>query len=139
MSIWGLETFDESAALDFLDRIDDLEPVRESLRTLTEAEPSALLDEEMVRDTLVAAEVIATLNELSPPDLPEAAARRIGALEAEGLTRADAVLGYNAVARLRTRSELAEIWNEQNATLWFGAIDDLLARLETIATPGGAR
>lgn len=138
MSIWGLETFDESAALDFLDQTDDLSPIRESLRALSEAEPSALLGEEMVRDTLVSGEAIATLHDLPPADLPEAAARRIGALEAEGLSDTDAVLAYNAVARLRTRSELAEIWKERDATLWFAAIDDLLARLETIATPGGS-
>lgn len=137
MSIWSLDAFDESAGIDFLEQADGLGPIRESLLALAEAEPSALLGEEMVRDTLVSAEAIAALHDLPAADLPEPAARRIGNLDSEDLNDADAVLAYNAIARLRTRSELAEIWEERDATLWFGAIDGLLARLETIATPGG--
>ena len=135
MSIWGLDEFDESAALDFLDRAGGLEPVRESLRTLAEAEPSVLLSAATVREALVAAETIAYLQELPPADLPDGAARRMASLNGAEVEEADAVLAYNAIARLRTRSELAKIWEEREATLWFASIDDLLARLEQIATP----
>ena len=138
MSIWSLEEFDINAALGFLDRANDLEPVRESLRALTEAEPSVMLAEALVRETLVAAETVAFLHELPPVDLPDAAARRMARLVDDNpVTAADAVLAYNAVARLRGRSELSLIWEEREATRWFAAIDDLLARLEQIATPGG--
>lgn len=136
MSIWGLEGFDKGAALDFLDRA-DLEAVRESLRAMEEAEPSVVLSESMVREALVAAEAMAALHNLPAADMPDAAARRIAPLADEGIREADAVVAYNAVARLRTRSELAEIWEEREATRWFAAIDDLLSRLEQIATPGG--
>ena len=136
MSIWGLDEFDEGAALDILDRSDGLEPLRESLRALAEAEPSVILSATTVREALVAGETIAFLHELAPADLPDAAARRMASLDGAESEEADAVLAYNAVARLRTRSELAKIWEERDATLWFAAIDDLLARLEQIATPG---
>jgi uncharacterized protein DUF4259 len=129
MGAWGVGTFDNDTALDWLDTLKRLgnEALLIALQTI--AEEDERIEVEQARIALAAAEAVAAARGHGPPDLPGELAEWV---DAHG-SSVDASLvaqAADAVTRIRDASDLADMWEEQDSGAEWGArIDDLLERL----------
>lgn len=131
MGVWGIRNFENDDAIDWvaeLERSEDVSVIEEALRFVTEGGDEYVEAPEACR-ALAAAEVVAALNGASSPDLPGKIRWWINRHPAgdQSLSR----LALRAVKRVKTASELKELWDEsENAAEWYGVIRDLEARLK---------
>ena len=137
MGIWGVESFANDDALDWLARLDPTagpEPVVRELRAATQAS-SPYLDSRTAAVALAAAELVAALQGRPHPKLPEVArdwvAAQIfgaplgGAPEMETLALATQALDF-----VVTSSELSAVWSERaEEPSWRAELDSLRMRL----------
>ncbi|HEX8395596.1 MAG TPA: DUF4259 domain-containing protein [Longimicrobium sp.] len=127
MGAWGAGIFDNDDAVDWLA---DLSVSRDpnALDAALSAAAAEYVEAPDASVALAAAEVVAALNNRPAADLPGEIEEWIagaGPLPSPELTgRAHA-----AVERVRTDSELKELWEETDPTEWFSHLNDLLRRL----------
>jgi hypothetical protein len=81
---------------------------------------------------IAAAEVVAALKGSPNPAMPEEVKESIGMLGIDA-DRDKVVLALKALERIKTDSELKELWDEaEEPAEWYGAITDLEARLGAV-------
>jgi hypothetical protein len=126
MGAWGPGSFDNDDALDWLD--DLLDGASDAIREALEATDAEELEAPDASSALAAAEVVAAAAGKPAPDLPGEVSDW---LEEHGPKQATelAPLARRAAERIRRDSELRDLWEENDPTAWFDAVDDLLARL----------
>ncbi len=129
MGAWGVGTFDNDEANDWLDRLDTSADLDRALRPVAEAASEQYVSFRACVAALAAAEVVAACAGRPPAYLPEAAdawiRRRSGLLDADLRERA-----LSAVDRVERDSELAELFGETSVDEeWHAAMRDLLERL----------
>jgi hypothetical protein len=129
--IWGASSFDNGEAVEWLYRLGEkaeLGPVRRALARVDDDDE--YLDETDCKLALAAAEVVAAMRGRPSGDLPgevEAWARSCGKKCSDRLLK----LAMRVVNRIRTDSELRDIWVESGEeAAWFCEVDDLLVRLD---------
>jgi hypothetical protein len=129
MGAWGVESFENDDALDWLANLEQADDEQFLVETLTAAiEEAGYLEVGVASNAIAAAEVVAALAGRPAPNLPEAATAwvtthptpRLGNLEA---------LSRRALARIEGESELASLWAEGDAELWLAAVAELRTRL----------
>jgi hypothetical protein len=131
MGAWGVGSFENDDALGWvseLERAQDRSLLEKTLRGITEL-GEAYLEAPEACEAVAAAEVVAELNHAGTPDLPEAIVRWINQhpIDRSGLTQ----LALSAVQRIRTNSELKELWDESDSKEeWHAAMSQLEARLK---------
>jgi len=112
-----------------LEQTSDLSLIRDALERVTRR-ADEYLDASDCDLAVAAAEVVAALNNNPSQNLPEKVADWIG----QNPLKVDAKLiaqAQRAVARVKTDSELKELWDETgDADEWYQSIDDLEARLK---------
>jgi hypothetical protein len=127
MGAWGPASFENDTALEWLE--DFFESDDDAILWDVLEFAAAPGDEEIDADAgcaaLAAAEVLATAGGQPPPVMPEG----LDELPREPLDRETYDLALRAVARVRQRSELAELWRESGDAGWLAAVADLEARL----------
>lgn len=131
MGAWGTGNFDNDDAADWvleLQDAQDLSLVVETLQTVTEHGDEYLEAPDCCR-ALAAAEVIVALNQAGSPSLPDEVRQWVDAHRNVNGSRY-VELALRAVGRVKTDSELKELFDESDsAEAWYGVLDDLAARL----------
>jgi hypothetical protein len=133
MGAWGSGSFENDDASDWLgDFCDDpdKELISGALSTVAEMDAGEYLEAPDCSVGIAAAEVVAALKGAPNPDMPDDAKECVSGLR----VKADpgmVSLALRAVERIRTDSELKELWEEsENPAEWYAAIGNLEVRLK---------
>jgi hypothetical protein len=126
---WGVGSFDNDDANEWLDRLDSPAHIDRALRAVAEAASDQYVSAASCAAALAAAELVAACAGRPPMQLPEPAAawvrQRSGILDADLRARA-----ANAVDRVERDSELADLFDETAVhEEWHAVLRDLLERL----------
>jgi hypothetical protein len=131
MGAWGYGSFENDDASDWVWELEDaksLGPVLSAIETIENG--GSYLEAPDCSIALAAAEVVAAIFGNASPDLPES----LGPIAAELSGTATETLKSRAgavVLRIKTESELRELWEDSGALAeWERGIDDLLSRLQ---------
>jgi len=134
MGAWGIRTFENDAASDWIADFAERPDPRRLARALAPAEAAAgdtsvELDAEDASVALAAAEVVAAWCGRAAPELPPQVTAWL-------LGRTDAVTGpildhaRRAVVAVARRGELRELWRDTDSfEAWLGAVEELRERL----------
>lgn len=129
MGAWKAGSFDNDDALDWVNDFAD-EPNREFVESTLKAaiESDEYLEAPESSMAIAAAEVVAALQGAPHPALPD----EIQEVLSSGEITVDqnlVDLALKAVERIKTNSELKELWEESDASEWLSAIENLEERL----------
>lgn len=133
MGAWGTGSFENDSAADWIADLDAALPVTLglTLSPVADVETDLYVDELEASEAIAAAEVVAAMGGHpgraldDRPEVREWALNHADWLSA-GLVRQAAT----AVERVRSASELRELWAETDSfTVWLEALEDLLRRL----------
>ena len=131
MGAWGTGFFENDDALDWvydLEESDDTTLIEESLRAIVESEEEYLEAPECAM-ALAAAEVTAALKGMPRPGLTD----EVKAWIQHNKIKPDSnivELALKAIARIKSDSELKELWDEsEEASNWYQELDGLEKRL----------
>lgn len=132
MGAWGPGSFENDAALDWLLNLDDAEDatsIQTALMNVVEAGDNYIEVDE-ASEAVAASEVVAALAGRPAATLPEKVTAWVSASNIS-INSYYIDLARQAVARVRTNSELQELWDESpQADEWHRAMGDLVGRLE---------
>lgn len=129
MAAWGSGNFDNDDAQDWLGELSSL--TVKDLRALLEraADNDGYLEAPESSVTVAVAEVVATLKGAPPEVLPREIKDWVAKADAASLAELPE-LGMRAVQRVRTNSELKDLWLEaEGLNEWSAALRDLEKRL----------
>ena len=132
MGAWDIGPFDNDDASDWLydlEESSDTSVIADTLEAVTDAGDD-YLEAPDCSTALAAAEIVAALRGHPLPNLPDEAKTWTEANE--GLDVSSLVPeALAAVKRIRTNSELKELWDESSeAAKWHATLDDLSSRLK---------
>jgi hypothetical protein len=132
MGAWGSGSFENDDASDWVaDFCDDpdKELISDALSTVAEMGAGEYLEATDCSVGLAAAEVVAALKGLPNPDMPDDAKECVSKLNIKA-DPGTVSLALKAVERIKTNSELKELWDEsENPAEWYAAVGNLEARL----------
>lgn len=133
MGAWGSGSFENDDALDwsanFCDAPDE-ELLSDALSTVAEVAADEYLEAPECSIGLAAAEVIAASKGAPSSDVPHDLKARLSELNIKVDARMVS-LALRAVERIKTSSELKELWDEsEGRDRWYAAVTDLEARLK---------
>lgn len=132
MGAWGTGPFENDDAGDWSFELDEggLHYIRDTLETITTAQPDDYLEAPYCSNAIAAAEVVAAMRGSGLKDLPEEVTSW---LESKPKAPPDLItLAREAVSRIISDSELKDVWDEalpEDAALWKESVEDLLKRL----------
>lgn len=129
MGAWKAGSFDNDDALDWVNDFAD-EPSREFIEITLKAviESDEYLESPESSMAIAAAEVVAALQDAPHPTLPDELQEVLSSDEIT-VDRNLVDLALNAIERVKTNSELKELWEEGDASEWLSAIASLEKRL----------
>lgn len=131
MGAWGVRNFENDDALDWVSELEqakDSSVIQETLQSVAERGDEYLEAPEACV-AIAAAEVVAALNNSISPDLPDKVTQWVNQHRhgSSSLTQ----LALKAVQRIKTNSELKELWDESDsAAEWHEVINNLETRLK---------
>ena len=132
MGAWDFGPFDNDDAADWLydlEESSDTSKLAAALRAVTDS-GEEYMEAPDCASALAAVEIIAALHGHPLPKLPDNAEAWIAkhhGLDVSSLLPA----AQAAILRIRTESELKELWNESDdASKWYATLDDVTTRLE---------
>ncbi len=131
MGAWGLKSFDNDDAMDWVAEFD--EAGAEVIKTTLDA---ALNDNEKLEapeacEALAAAEIVAAAKTGDQSNLAEHAATALAKHASEVATPENLVLAKDAVGRVKSKSELRDLWQDTDEfDAWITDVEALEARLE---------
>jgi len=135
MGAWDIGTFDNDDASDWLYDLEestDTSVIQAALDAVNESDEDAPEAPDCIC-ALAAAEIVAALRGYPLDSLPENAQSWVDThdgLEVGSLVKSS----LTAVERIRTNSELKELWDEASeseCSKWHATLDDLTSRLKT--------
>lgn len=130
MSAWEAGSFDNDDAADWASDFTD-EPNKKLVESALEAVTDIgdeYLEASESSTAIAAAEVVAALQGAPHPNLPE----ELQASLSDSKITVDQNLidlALKAIERIKTNSELKELWEEDDASEWLAAVNDLEERL----------
>lgn len=132
MGAWGADSFENDDASDWLADFcnsPDGELTSTALSTVAEMSATDYLEAPECSVGIAAAEVVASQKGAANPNLNDEAKKCLANLESKvdpGLVS----LALKALERIKTNSELKELWDEsENPAEWYQAVGNLEARL----------
>jgi hypothetical protein len=133
MGAWGSGSFENDDASDWIaDFCDDPDEdsITDALSTVAEMGADDYLEAPDCSVGLAAAEVVAALKGAPSADMPDEAKDCVSKLKIKA--EPDMVsLASRAVERIKTNSELKELWDEsEHPAEWYAAVANLEARLK---------
>ena len=131
MGSWGYDSFENDDALDFVGELCDGADLTPVVRVLTDVVETGenYLEAPPSSAAIPAAEVIAALKDAPNSNLPDDVLEWIGKYHPV-VTDELVNLSLTALARIKSDSELKELWDEtDNADSWYQAINNLEKRL----------
>lgn len=131
MGAWDIGSFDNDGASDWLYQLEkssDTSLISSALRAVTDI-GNEYLEAPVCCNALAAAEIVAALRGHPLANLPDEAKLWVDAHR--GLDTSSLVpTALSAIERIRTNSELKELWDEVDETpKWLATVDDLASRL----------
>lgn len=133
MGAWGAGIFENDDAVDWLAEFcddPDTELITEALSAVAEADADEYLEAPDCNAGLAAAEIVAALKGAPNPGLPDEARACLSKLRMKPDLRLVST-ALRAVGRIKTDSELKELWDEsEEPGEWYAAVGDLEARLK---------
>ena len=133
MGAWGSGSFENDDASDWIaDFCDDPDKdlIAGTLSTVAEMGADGYLEAPDCSVGLAAAEVVAALKGAPNPDMPDEAKDCLSKLKLK-VEPSMVSLASRAVERIKTNSELKELWDEsENPAEWYAAVGNLEARLK---------
>ncbi|MHA3770522.1 DUF4259 domain-containing protein [Verrucomicrobiota bacterium sgz303538] len=133
MGSWGILPFENDDALDWVWELEDAENfsvLEDALAHVASATDEEYVEAAEAEEALAAAEVVAALLGKKLGILPEAVSIFLERNRGKAPDAKLVSLAIKAVQRVRTSSELKELWEESDdAEKWEAAMDDLLTRL----------
>ena len=134
MGSWGVLPFENDDALDWVWELEDAEDfavLELSLEHVAAAEPDENVEAADAEEALAAAEVVAALLGRPLEELPEPVEAFLERTRGKKPDAELVALAVKAVKRIRSSSELKELWEaSDDAEKWDEAIEELLARLK---------
>lgn len=130
MGTWGFGPFENDAASDWVDGLEDADDLTLAMDALQRVRETDYIDADDATVAIAAAEVVAAAGGRPHADLPPEveAWLRSARLDVEPW-HAERAAG--AIERIRgDESELAELWAEADEADWQSSLDDLTTRLE---------
>ena len=126
MGAWGAGNFSNDTALDFVHALSSPDTIWQRFRK----QPDKFLDADAASEVLAAADIVAGSIGRPAPDTPEEVFPKLK--EFTSVSDAQLMAVRSWVGHTRERSELAELWREEEgqADEWKEVIDDLLVRLD---------
>lgn len=135
MGAWGIGNYENDDALDWaydLEQTQDTTLIIESLETITEHGDEYLEDPDCCI-ALAATEVVAALKNVASPNLPNKVKQWVSLRQNTGEDNL-VQLALKAIQRIRTNSELKDLWDESKYKAeWYNALDDVERRLNQVA------
>lgn len=131
MGAWGAGSFENDDAGDWvweLEEADDSQFLRAALERVTQI-GDGYLEAPLCTQAQAAAEVVAALLGRPVAQLPEEARAWVEAHSGRH-EKSLAPIALEALKRIRSRSELQELWDESGADEWHTVLDDLERRLK---------
>jgi uncharacterized protein DUF4259 len=132
MGAWGSGSFENDDASDWLAEFchDPKEKViSDTLSTIAGMNADEYLEGADSSVGLAAAEIVAALNGSPNPEMPSEAKECVSKLNVTANPRLVS-LALKVVERIKTNSELKELWDEsENPSEWYDAVRDLQVRL----------
>jgi hypothetical protein len=137
MGAWGAGSFENDDALDWVAELEEsrgLKVVKKTLREVLDA-GDGYLEANAASRGIAAAEVVAGLNDAPGDDLPEEVENWIE--EQRDRTTVDlSPLALEALARIRTKCELFDLWKEKpESQSWIEGLSKLEERLRGDGVP----
>lgn len=133
MGAWGSGNFENDEASDWLNDFcdsPDEERILNALLSVTETDEDEYLELPDCSIGLAAAEVVAALNDAPNAAIPDEVKVCVSELEME-LDANMVSSALLAIERIKTNSELKELWDEsEDADQWYAALADLETRLK---------
>ncbi len=130
MGAWGVNSFDNDDAMDFLSEIQessDVSVLMGAFERINSADDYVEAPE--CSQALAAAELVAAINKRPASELPEAAMGFINRMRGE-LPKSLISNALQAVERIRQSSELRQLWEESgDISGWNKAVSNLESRL----------
>ena len=131
MGAWDIGSFDNDGASDWLcglEKSSDTSLISSALRAVTDI-GDEYLEAPDCCNALAAAEIVSALRGHPLANLPDEAKQWVDAHR--GLDTSSLVpTALSAIQRIRTNSELKELWDEvDETTKWLVTVDDLTSRL----------
>ncbi len=133
MGAWGINNFENDDALDWVGEFCD-EPSEETLKNVfvsVNEIGDEYLESPEASSALVAAEIVGALKNHPSADLPENVRQCIKALD---FNLSDEMVSdaIKAVERVKSESELKELWEEtEDFSQWNEIVDNLIDRLKS--------
>ena len=135
MGAWGVKAFENDVALDWaaeLEEFADYAAVAGALDAVMQ-DKAEYLDADVCEEGVAAAEIVAAGAGKPAGDLPDDIRNWLA-----GKPQPDAKLvveSLSAIAAIREKSELKELWEDSDdLAAWSAAMDDLNARLSAVKT-----
>ena len=131
MGAWGVGTFENDDAGDWVYRLEESEGLTLLTETLARAaDPPGYLEAPTCTEALAAAEVVAALAGRAAPDLPEEVQAWVKAHRTKVSNDLKA-LALRAVDQVAGDSELRELWQESDEMeSWSDRVQELRGRLD---------
>jgi hypothetical protein len=133
MGVWGVDSFENDDSADWITEFIKQPSITAIIDTLTLAAEAGLDDYlELAEDAsvLAAAEIIAALNHQPSSDLPEEIGEWVATQNEIDTELVD--LALQAIARVKTNSELQDLWqNSTSLDEWLAAVSNLEERLSS--------
>lgn len=130
MGVWGVGIFENDDALDLLTALVKSQNIYLVDKILQAALGAQYLEQKEASCALAAAEVVASIKNANYSYVPSSAVKWIRKQKITNIEN-KVHLALKAVQRVRTDSELRNLWIEsRNEPEWFMAVDSLLDRLK---------
>ena len=134
MGSWGVLPFENDDALDWVWELEDTENfavLELSLEHVASAQPDENVEAADAEEALAAAEVVAALLGKPLEELPEPVEDFLQRNQGKKPDAELVALAVKAVKRIRSSSELKELWEaSDDAEKWDEVVEELLSRLK---------
>ncbi len=132
MGAWGVKTFENDTGLDWLADFESegADALLDALEVVADADNDAYIDADEACCALAAAEIVAAIKRDDRSRLSEEARTALASYSDDIDADALQPLAAKAVARVKSDSELKELWEESDDyDNWVADVEDLLDRL----------
>ncbi|AXY77007.1 DUF4259 domain-containing protein [Paraflavitalea soli] len=133
MGTWGHRNFENDAALDFVNEVEDngIDVIEDTIQRVANLPEEDYLEDDDSASVLAAIEFIAAAKGKQSEDFPESAEEWLGKTNPASLLSLDKAQLAKIIERVRNNSGLRDAWQEEGdePTEWLAVLSDLENRV----------
>jgi hypothetical protein len=133
MGTWGHRNFENDAALDFVNEVEDngIDVIEDAIQRVANLPEEDYLEDDDSASVLAAIEFIAAAKGKQSEDFPESAEDWLGKANPANLLAVDKAQLSKIIERVKTNSGLRDAWQEEGGepTEWLAVLSDLENRV----------